>query len=84
MASPVVHLTFTDGTQKSAVLNPRVMVEVERKFGKDLPPIEGALYAAWLRLGREGTFDDWLDTVESLDESPTDSDPTQPEASDGS
>ena len=83
MASPVVHLTFTDGSEKSATLNPRVLVETERKFG-NIPPIEGTLYAAWLRLGRPGKFDEWLDSVESMDQDEGAADPTQPAASDGS
>jgi hypothetical protein len=83
MASPVVNLVFTDGNTAEAVLNPRIMVEVERKYGT-IPAIEGTLYGAWLRLGRPGVFDDWLDTIDALDSSVEEARPTQPEASDGS
>lgn len=84
MASPVINLTFTDGKSESVKLNPRVLVEVERKYGGTIPAIEGTLYGAWLRLGRHGNFDDWLDTVETIDESTENADPSRPEASDGS
>lgn len=85
MAAPVVHLTFSDGSTENVTLNTRVLVEVERKFGT-IPPIEGTLYGAWLRLGRPGTFDDWLDTIEDMGQSgEEDADrPTSPGASDGS
>jgi hypothetical protein len=59
------------------------MVEIERKFG-EIPPLEGSLYGAWLRLGRPGAFDDWLDTVEDMEQNFERPDPTKPEASDGS
>lgn len=84
MAVPVVSLTFTDGRTEEVRLNTRVLIEVERKFGT-IPPIEGTLYGAWLRLGRPGTFDEWLDSVDEFGQGDGGEDrPTQPEASDGS
>jgi len=85
MASPVISLTFTDGHAEEVKLNPRVLVEVERKFGATIPGIEGSLYGAWHRLGRPGVFDEWLDTIESIEEAPgVEPTPTVPEASEGS
>lgn len=84
MAAPVITLTFTDGHTEEVKLNPRVLVEIERKFGTDIPGIEGSLYGAWHRLGRPGAFDDWLDTVEEIHEEGGASVPSEPEASDGS
>ncbi len=85
MASPVIQLTFTDGRSEEVKLNPRILVEVERRFGGTIPGIEGSLYGAWFRLGRPGVFDEWLDTIEDIEEAPGDeATPTVPEASDGS
>lgn len=67
--TPVVVITFEDGSVEEVRLNPKVMVLAERHFAGKLPPIEGTLWTAWVRLGRPGgKFDDWLDTVESVDE----------------
>lgn len=86
MASPVVTLTFTDGRTESVRLSPRVLVEAERRFGDMAKhPIEGTLYGAWFRLGRPGNFDEWMDSVELMEqEQPEEAVPTLPEASDGS
>lgn len=87
MAAPVVHLTFADGTEEQVVLNPRVLVEVERHFDGTIPPIEGSMYGAWWRLGQPGkeagvsadkAFDSWMDSVESIDEKGGDVRPTRP------
>lgn len=83
MAAPAVKVTFTDGHVEEVRLNPRVLVEIERKYGA-VPPIEGTLYGAWYRLGRHGSFDEWLDTVEEIAEQDDEPRPTEPEASDGS
>lgn len=85
MAVSVVTITFEDGRVEKARLNPRCIMESERKFG-NFPPVEGTLYAAWFRLGRPGgNFDAWVDTIADLEESkPEPPVPTQPEASEGS
>lgn len=85
MASPALKLTFDDGTSQDVKINPRVLVEIERKFGNDWPEIEGMLYGAWHRLGRPGEFEKWLDTVELMDRvEEGEAVPTGPEPSDGS
>lgn len=84
MASPVIKLTFTDGHSEEVKINPRVLVEIERKFGGDIPGIEGSLYGAWHKLGRVGVFEEWLDTVEEIDESAGEPVPSEPGPSDGS
>lgn len=85
MAVPVLRIRFVDGHSEEVPLNLRVLVEMERKFGTDAPPVESTLYGAWHRLGRHGSFDDFIDSVESVD--PVDADepvPTEPGASDSS
>lgn len=85
MASPVLRIAFVDGRTEEVTLNLRVLVEMERKFGQDPPPVESTLYGAWHRLGRPGPFDDFIDSVESVD--PVEAEeavPTQPGPSDGS
>jgi hypothetical protein len=85
MASPKVHLTFVDGHSEEVTLNPRVLVEVERKYGGTIPPIEGSLYGAWFRLGQPGKFDDWLDSIDDMTEqAKVDAGPSGPVPSDGS
>lgn len=86
MAAPVVTVTYEDGTTDTAKLTPRVLVEVERHYNGKIPRMEGTMYGAWHKLGRPGgKFDEWLDTVEEVDESDGEqADPSVPEASDGS
>lgn len=83
MASPRIKLTFLDGNTAEAVLNPRILVQVENDLG-GMPPIKGTFYGAWLRLGRPGDFMEWLDTIDDYEETSSNPSPTQPEASDGS
>ena len=86
MAAPTIDLVFDDGRKESVKLTTRALVEAERKFGGQIPGMEGTLYAAWFKLGRPGKFDDWLDTVE-LDVDVPEAEPavpSHPEASDDS
>lgn len=83
--TPVVVVTFEDGTVEEVRLNPKVMVLAERHFGGRVPPIEGTLWTAWQRLGRPGgKFDDWLDTVEDVNERDVEVRPTKAAAGAGS
>lgn len=83
--TPVVVITFEDGSVEEVRLNPKVMVLAERHFQGKLPPIEGTLWSAWQRLGRPGgSFDDWLDTVEGVDEKVAEVHPTKPAPGAGS
>lgn len=84
MAAPVIKVVFTDGHSEDVTLNMRVIVDVERKFGKDAPPVESTLYGVWLRLGRHGNFEDFLDAIESVDMPDGEPTPTQPEPPEGS
>ncbi len=84
MASPVVRLSFSDGRTEDVILNPRAIIEAERKYGT-IPPVEGTLYGAWIRLGRPGGFDEWLDTIEAMEQAEVEPPrPTKPAASAGS
>lgn len=83
MAAPTVTLIFDGDRKETVTLNTRALIEAERKFGGQIPGMEGTLYAAWFRLGKPGKFDDWLDTVE-IDTDEIEDDPavpTHPEAS---
>lgn len=85
MAAPTLSLTFTDGRSEKVTLNPRVLVEIERKFGGSITTMEGMLYGAWFRLGRPGEFDGWLDSLADIDADQGDATvPSQPEVSGGS
>jgi hypothetical protein len=80
MASPTIKLWFNDGQTAEAKLNPRALIESERKFGDKLQShaAEGQFFAAWCRLGRPGDFDAWLDTIEDWEEVSEPADPSQP------
>ena len=81
-----VRLIFTDGRSEAVRINPRCMVEAERKYGDmSTHGYEATLYGAWFRLGRPGgNFDTWLDTIEDMEQDEEAADPTQPAASAGS
>ena len=65
MPSPVINLILDGDRKESVKLTTRALVEAERKFGGNIPGMEGTLYAAWIALGRPTQkFDDWLDQVE--------------------
>lgn len=68
MAS-VARITFENGDVEDVKIKPGDLVMAERHFKGQLPNVEGTLYAAWHRLGRPGTFDKWLDTVDEIDRS---------------
>jgi hypothetical protein len=80
--SPIVTLTFDDGRVEEVKMNPRVLVEIERHYDGKPPRIEGTLYGAWHKLGRQGDFNAWLDTLEDIDEREGEAaNPSPPEAS---
>ncbi len=60
----VLSVTYEDGSTEDIRIKPVGIVAAERKFGGDLPPIEGACYAAWVTKGRPGDFDEWLATLD--------------------
>lgn len=63
-----IRLTFTDGRAEEVSLNVACLVAAERKYGENMPRIEGTLFAAWHRLGRPGSFDDWIEQVDGIEE----------------
>ena len=55
------------------ILKPVALVATERHFKGEVPAIEGTLYAAHYLITKEGRrelpkFNEWLDTIEALDE----------------
>lgn len=72
-------VTYTGGEVETIVLRPIGMVAAERQFGGQVSKdhaIEGTLYAGWFIKGKPGDFDDWLATIEDVDE--TEGEPTRP------
>lgn len=67
--APKATITFDDGTTAEVVVKPALLVRAERKFKGNIPPIEGVLYACWLKLQPGVPFEQWMDTVDNLDQS---------------
>lgn len=67
MASTIT-LGFGDGTTEQVEVRPALLVKVERHFKGDVPPIEGSLYACWLALRPGIPFEQWMDTVDTIDQ----------------
>lgn len=65
-------VTYVGGEVETIVLRPIGMVAAERQFGGRVSndhAIEGTLYAGWFIKGKPtGSFDEWLDTIEDVDE----------------
>jgi hypothetical protein len=79
-------LKFTDGQEEEVKLTARTLIEAERKFGAKLQDaaVEGQFYAAWHRLGRQGDFETWVDSVDDYNIREGSAVPTLPAASDDS
>jgi hypothetical protein len=75
-----VTVTYIDGASEVVPIRPLGLIAAERRWGGEMPQIEGSMYAAWftLKVGRPdiGEFDDWLATLESIAETPAE-DPTE-------
>lgn len=78
--APVAKITFEDGSTAEVVVKPALMIQVERKFKGQVPPLEGTMYACWLKLRQSGqSFDEWAETVDNLEqEEPETPDPLDP------
>lgn len=61
----ILSVTYDDGKSEDIRIKPAGIVAAERKYGADMPGIEGTIYAAWFTKGKPGDFEAWL---ESLDE----------------
>lgn len=75
-------VTYTNGETALAVSNFLGLVEVERRWPTETPPIEAIGYAVWCYLGKPtDDFDEWLATVHTIEgtaeETPVEV-PTQP------
>lgn len=65
---------YPDGTALETYLRPVAIVAAERRYGKDSPPAEATMFAAWYLLRREhpdrvaDDFDRWLDELADIEE----------------
>lgn len=59
----ILSVVYDDGTSEDIRIRPAGIVAAERKFGGDLPGIEGTIYAAWFTKGMPGDFDSWLNSL---------------------
>lgn len=54
-------VTYDDGSTEAIVIRPAGIMAAERKFGGDMPEVEGTMYAAWFLKGMPGgDFDAWV------------------------
>lgn len=63
----IVTIKFDDGTEAEVDVRMAGMVRAERHFKGEIPPLEGTLWACWAKLKPGVPFDDWLETVESME-----------------
>lgn len=71
----IAKVTYEGGESVDVRLKPKDMIAAERHFKGNIPPTEGTFFAIWNKLGRPGSFDDWLDRVEELEQVEEGSDP---------
>lgn len=76
MPAPQVKVVYDDGSEELIKLKPRAMIAAERKLGADMGRIEGTMYATWSTIVPGVKFDEWLATVDSI-EDVDDPDPTE-------
>jgi hypothetical protein len=66
---PALNVHYDTGETDTVRLRPEALVAAERHFGAEMPPNEGALYAAWVTLHKPlGNFDAWLSKVDEIEE----------------
>ena len=59
-----VDITYQDGRKETVAVLPIAALFAERKFGKDVPPVEGTLYGVWCLLRKPGeNFDAWVESL---------------------
>lgn len=64
---PVVTIVFEDGSKEPVNLRIPDMVQAERHFKGEIPPLEGTLWAAWKKLKPGPPFDVWVETVDAVE-----------------
>lgn len=81
----VVSLTYKDGQTEAVRLGAMGLVAAERKYGSGMKgenSIEGTLYATWFVKGMpDGSFDEWLATIDDMEEEDAPVRPLDPAAS---
>lgn len=70
----LITIFYEDGNSDEVSLNAVDYVKAERHFKGSLPTIEGTLYAAWRKLRPGSKFDEWLNTVDRMDNDADDDD----------
>ena len=62
----VSRITYVDGTTADVRWRPALTLQVERKWPDPTtrPVFEADWFALWCGVGKPGTFDEWLETVD--------------------
>lgn len=64
-----VKITFSDGQPDAEVeIRAGLLVQAERKYKGNMPPIEGTLFAAFKGIKPSMPFEQWLDTIDEFEE----------------
>lgn len=75
-----VDITYEDGRTDHVAVLPIAALFAERRYGKDAPPIESALYGVWCLLQKPcESFDAWAATITDWQERVEGSDAPLPE-----
>ena len=74
MAAPTFTVTFIDGTSEEVRLRPRAQIAFEEETGEALASFNSdrdesvqALSAGLVRSGQAGGFDEWIDSLDSVE-----------------
>jgi hypothetical protein len=74
MAAPIFKVTHIDGTEEEVALRPRAQIAYEEETGDALISLDSdemrvsKLYKlAWFAAGRPSDFDEWIDSLDSVE-----------------
>lgn len=63
-----VKVIYADGREESVSMRPMGLVAAERHYKGDVPPFEGTCYAVWALLRPGPVFEEWLDSLEDVEQ----------------
>lgn len=61
-------VSYQDGRTETISSRPVGLVAAERHYKGDVPPFEGTCYAVWFQLHTDVPFDEWLESVEDIEQ----------------
>lgn len=69
MATTRFDITFEDGREETFKVKPRHLIEYEDIVGdiEQASSVRSAFTLAWIAAGKPGTFDEWIATVDDIE-----------------